>query len=300
MHTVWYFHYAQPDWHERNLYLWKEVAKSWEGHNFELINLYERGAARRLERSGNSADIAYITNFQCSDVLERSVLDITKKAKFRLFITGGGWRRPDWVKRSLEGVKAIKADLVCLTHLPHEDKFKKIHSRVHHVGLGFDPKVFYPAPNEERFLSMVFCGNPAMGRRKNLERLIDTWGLRIIDFRQGLTHAQMSAYLRHARIGWNQIGRMDGVSCNLRVWEILGCGTLLFCNQSKHVPLKDGVHYIAWKDPDDMMKKAKYWLAPANEEERAAIALNGLNEALKKHTWAHRAQEYKSLILDSV
>lgn len=294
---IWYVHALPRGTHERNLYLHKEVAKAWreDGHTVAVLDLSGPMHARSIEAKNAKCDVAFIANFKTVDAMEREKLDIVKRARFRVLITGGGWRRPEWVRRSLESVKAVKADLVCLTHLPHENKFKAIHPRVHHVGLGFDPKVFYPAPNEERFLWLVFCGNPAMGRKKNLERLKQTYPGKV-DFRMGLPHVQMSAYLRHARIGWNQIGHMDGVSCNLRVWEVLGCGTMLFCNRSVHVPLTDGVHYVAWDNPDDMMAKAAYWLDPVNREEREAIALNGFNEALAKHTWRHRAMEYKQLI----
>jgi hypothetical protein len=296
---VWYIHGLPQITHERNLYLHKEIAEVWNeaGHKVGVFGPTHLWA---LRDKNAKCDVAMIENFRAIDAMEQENLDIIKQARFRVLITGGGWRRPDWVQRSLDAVKAVKADLVCLTHLPHEEKFKAIHPHVHYIGLGFDPKVFFPAPNDERFLGIVFCGNPAMGRRKNLEKLRAAYGQTRVDFRTGLTHKQMSAYLRYAKIGWNQIGRMVDVSCNLRVWEVAGCGTTLFCNRSRHVPLKDGVHYVAWDDPDDMMKKAAYWLNPANREEREQIAKQGLEEALRKHTWAHRALEYKALILDSV
>lgn len=295
---IWYIHALPRGTHERNLYLHREMFGIWEddGHKVAVLDFSGPMHARSVKNKDAKCDVAFIENFKTVDAMEREKLDIVKRARFRVLITGGGWRRAEWTKRSLAAVKTVKADLVCLTHRPHEEGFKKIHPHVHHVGLGFSPDVFYPAPNEERFLGIVFCGNPAMGRRKNLEELQIQCGAKNVDFRQGLSHAQMSAYLRHALIGWNQIGRMATVSCNLRVWEVPGCGTFLFCNRSKHVPLKDGVHYVAWDDPDDMVKKAGYWLSPANREEREAIALAGFKEAREKHTWAHRAQEYKELV----
>lgn len=295
---AWYIHALPNTTHERNLYLHKEIAKVWreDGHKVVILKLDGPTHAQAIKAKDAKCDVALIENFKTVDAMEREKLDIVKRARFRVLITGGGWRRPEWVKRSLAAVRAVKPDLVCLTHLPHEEKFKAIHPHVHYVGLGFDPKVFFPAPNEERFLWMVFCGNPAMGRFKNLEKLRTEYGVNAIDFRQGLPHVQMAAYLRHARIGWNQIGRMENVSCNLRVYEVAACRTFLFCSRSAHVPLEDGVHYVAWDDPDDMMEKAKYWLDPANSEEREAIALNGLNEVLAKHTWRHRAREYKDII----
>jgi len=134
-----------------------------------------------------------------------------------------------------------------------------------------------------------------MGRQRRLNMLAKEFPAHW-DLAARTTHAELAEYLRGGLIGWNQIGRgpEDGVSCNLRVWETVGSGLFLFCSYSKHVPLRDGKHYVAWKSDADMMDKARYYLK--HDAEREAIARRGYETAIKRHTWQHRALEYKALV----
>jgi len=269
--------------------IWKEA-----GHKVAILNLDGPTHVQAIKKKNATCDVAFINNFQTVDACEKEGLDVIKRSKFRVLITGGGWRWPDWVRDSIRAVGRTKADLVCLTHMPHYDKFKEAHKKVEHVGLGFDPAVFYPDWDRPK-RNIVFCGNPAMGRQQRLDMLAKKlpthW-----DLAARTTHPELAEYLRGGAIGWNQIGRgpEDGVSCNLRVWEVVGSGLFMLCNRSKHVPLKDGEHYMAWDSDKDMMDKARYYLK--HDKEREAIARQGYEEAVKRHTWRHRALEYKALI----
>jgi len=294
---VWYIHALPRGTHERNLYLHKEIAKSWsdDGHKVAILDLSGPMHARSVKAKNAKCDVAFIANFKTVDALEREGLDIVKRARFRVLITGGGWRRPKWVRWSLEAVARIKAHLVCLTHRVHEGEFKKVHKRVFHVGLGFDPAVFYPDWDYEK-RNIVFCGDKGMGRKRRLKLLRKTFPDRTtFDLSCRLSHARMAEHMRQGAIGWNQIGRgpKDGVSCNLRVWESISSGLFLLCSRSKHVPLKDGVHYVAWDSDEDMLDKARYYLD--HPDEREAIARQGWQESAN-HTWRHRALEYKKLV----
>jgi hypothetical protein len=292
---IWYIHALPRGTHERNLYLHKEIAKSWreDGHKVAVLDLSGPMHGRAVKAKNAKCDVAFIANFKTVDALEREGLDIIKRTRFRVLITGGGWRRPDWIRRSLKAVDKVKANLVCLTHMSHYGKFKKVHRKVFHVGLGFDPTIFYPDWKRER-RGIVFCGDLGMGRKRRLKLLAKKFPKQV-DWVSLLTHSQMAEYHRNGAIGWNQIGRgpEDGVSCNLRVWETIGSGLFLLCSRSKHVPLKDGIHYMAWDSDEDMLDKAKYYLD--HPDEREAIARQGWEESAN-HTWRHRALEYKELV----
>lgn len=292
---MWYVHVAPRGWHQRNLYLCQEMMKTWKGagHKAVILNLDGPTHVQAIQKKNATCDVAFINNFQTVDACQKEGLDIVKRSKFRVLITGGGWRRPDWVRKSVQAVDRVKADLVCLTHMPHYDKFKKMHKKVLHVGLGFDPTVFYPDWERQKN-HVVFCGNPGMGRERRLNLLKKTFPGRV-RWTSLLKHPQMAEYHRSGAIGWNQIGRgpEDGVSCNLRTWEVIGSGILLLCSRSKHVPLKDGVHYVAWDSDKDMVNKAQYYLD--HPDEREAIARQGWQESAN-HTWQHRALEYKRLV----
>jgi hypothetical protein len=292
---VWYIHEAKRGWHERNLYLCEEVRQVWQeaGHKCAIINVSGPTHAQAIENKNATCDVAYVHNFQTVDAMKRVGLDIIKRSRFRVYITGGGWRRPAWLKSSLKGIDRIQPNLVCLTHLPHYEKFKERHKRVFHVGLGFDPKVFYPdwEVQKER---IVFVGDEGMGRKRRLDLLKKAFPGQVA--RASLIpHKEMAERLRKGAIGWNQIGKgpENGVSCNLRVWEVIGSGLFLCSSASKHVPLKEGKHYVSWRSDRDMIKKVGYYLKHADEREEIARA--GWKESAN-HTWRHRALEYKELI----
>jgi len=292
---IWYIHALPRGTHERNLYLHKEIARSWreDGHKVAVLDLSGPMHARSVKNKNAKCEVAFVANFQTVDAMEREKLDIVKRAKFRVLITGGGWRRPNWMHSSINAVSRTQANLVCLTHMVHYDKFRGVHKRVFHVGLGFDPTVFYPDWERQK-QGIIFCGDLGMGREQRLKMLAKEFPKQVGWFFR-LTHAQMAEKHRGGAIGWNQIGRgpKDGVSCNLRVWELIGSGILQLCSRSKHVPLKDGIHYVAWDSDKDLLDKTRYYLD--HPDEREAIAHQGWEESVN-HTWRHRALEYKELV----
>ena len=82
----------------------------------------------------------------------------------------------------------------------------------------------------------------------------------------------------------------------MRHFEALGSGAFLLSDnipESQNV-FKAGEHFVGYDNFDDMIEKARYYLA--HEEERERIAQQGHLEALKKHTYLHRVMK----VLDTV
>lgn len=300
---VWYIHTLAPYAHERNNYRWRAIERYCQdnGFDFQLWNLFYKGQHRRLERENHSADVTFVCDFDTADKLIQSRLDF-RRMGFVAHITGAGWRRSTWTERALCVTAALKPNVVFLSHRVHLARFNEI-QKTFYVGLGFDPNIFHPTPDgkpglfKEVSRDIVFCGNPAMGRLRRLELLAKHVGPRRIEWRQGLSHADMADFLRSGTIGWNQIGKgpTDGVSCNLRVYEELGCKLMLLCSRSKHLDfLENGKHYVAWGSDEEMVDKARYYLS--HPIERAYIAEQGWVEAVSKHTWVHRAKEYLEIV----
>jgi hypothetical protein len=291
---IWYIHNLAPHAHERNNYRWKAIRDNWAGHEFELINLYSKEELRRFERSNSRADVAFICDFHSAEKLANSRMDVVKHMGFRAYITGAGWRRPEWVKRGLEGIDKIKPQVVFLSHRPLMQTFKEKFWRTHYVGLGFDPNVFCQK-EIEKTRSVVLCGNTAMGRLRRLELMAKKFNG--VEWRNGMGHAEMADFLRSGLIGWNQIanGPEARISCNLRTYEVLGCELFLLCSKSRHLDfLEDGKHYVSWSSDADLLDKVRYYLRCPDR--RVAIAKAGCQYAHENFTWAHRAQEYQEII----
>lgn len=96
-----------------------------------------------------------------------------------------------------------------------------------------------------------------------------------------------------SRIVFNVSSRKE---LNMRHFEALGSGAFLLSDnipESQNV-FKAGEHFVGYDNFDDMIEKARYYLA--HEEERERIAQQGHLEALKKHTYLHRVMK----VLDTV
>lgn len=83
---------------------------------------------------------------------------------------------------------------------------------------------------------------------------------------------------------------------NMRTFEALATGSFLL---TEWVPtlgelFEDGKHLVTYKTMDEAVEKAKYYLE--HEEEREKIAKAGMEEALAKHTYQHRAQNFLKII----
>jgi len=303
---VWYIHTLASWAHERNNYRWRAIEKHCKdnGLDFQLWNLYHKGQHRRLERENHSADVTFVCDFETAETLLQSRLDF-KRMGFVAHITGAGWRRASWTNRALHVANELKPDAIFLSHRVHLARFREICKATFYVGLGFDPNVFYPTPDGKPSLfkevsrDIVFCGNLAMGRLQRLELLVRHLGPHKAEWRQGLSHADMADFLRSGKIGWNQIGKgpqIDGVSCNLRTWEVLGCGIMLLVSKSRHLTdiLEHQKHCVFWENNRDLLDKASYYLR--NDSKRERIARQGYEEAIRKHTWDCRAKEYLEII----
>lgn len=81
----------------------------------------------------------------------------------------------------------------------------------------------------------------------------------------------------------------------LRVFDIMGCGGLLFTNyQSDMEPFfEDGIDYVCYMDKDDLIEKAAFFLK--NEEIRLRIAKTGYEKICGSHTFSKRFDEIERI-----
>lgn len=84
----------------------------------------------------------------------------------------------------------------------------------------------------------------------------------------------------------------------LRCFDILGNGGFLFTNYQGDFEglFTEGEDYVAFESMDDMIRKLDYYLNPVNEDERKAIAENGLARIREAHTYKHRIEEIMAII----
>jgi GT2 family glycosyltransferase/tetratricopeptide (TPR) repeat protein/2-polyprenyl-3-methyl-5-hydroxy-6-metoxy-1,4-benzoquinol methylase len=80
---------------------------------------------------------------------------------------------------------------------------------------------------------------------------------------------------------------------NMRVFEALGCGALLLTNDLRDNGqdefFRDGIHLATYRDAEELLDKARYYLA--HDALRNQIAAAGKSEAHAKHTYRLRMEE---------
>ncbi len=83
---------------------------------------------------------------------------------------------------------------------------------------------------------------------------------------------------------------------NMRIFEVLGTGSFLLTNWIPTLSelFEDNKHLVTYKTLDEMVEKAKYYLE--HDDEREKIAEAGYNEAINKHTYAHRLNKILEII----
>ena len=109
-------------------------------------------------------------------------------------------------------------------------------------------------------------------------------------------HTQLAAIYQQAKIGFNY---SVGAELNMRIFEVLGAGTLLVTNalqdeSLEQLGLHDGTHYIAYRDPEALFACIDGWLT--RDDERRRIAQAGMAEVRAHHTYVHRLRQLLDIV----
>ena len=93
---------------------------------------------------------------------------------------------------------------------------------------------------------------------------------------------------RHSRINLNITLRSIKSGIPLRAFDIMGSQGFLLTNYQDDFAdcFTPGQDYVYYTDEEDLLDQIDYYLC--HEKEREEIALNGYEEILKHHTYAHR------------
>lgn len=120
-------------------------------------------------------------------------------------------------------------------------------------------------------------------------------GICTYDFARGRALYQQA----RIAIGDNQYHRRGFVSN--RLFEAIASGVLLLHETipglEELTGLKDGVHYVAWSDIEDLTQKLHYWMDRRNQPRYDKIVRNGQQFVLDHHSFDARVRE---LLLDIV
>lgn len=137
-------------------------------------------------------------------------------------------------------------------------------------------------PKQDKFtknFDVCFIGHVNSVNRENaLERLFREFPN--FDYGQALFE-KCAERIGNSKIGFN-IAMKDDV--NMRCFETMATGTMLLTDRISHIEelFEDKKHLVLYDGLDDMVEKAKYYLA--HDDEREKIAQAGYEEVMANHT----------------
>ena len=146
-----------------------------------------------------------------------------------------------------------------------------------------EPLAYPKQENFTKHFDVCFIGHVNSKNREDaLDRLFNEFPN--FDYGQALFEAAASRF-GNAKIGFN-ISMLDDI--NMRTFEIMATGTLCLTNWIPTIEelFTDGQNIVLYRSLDEMVDKAKYYLA--HDDEREKIAQAGYEEVMAKHTIQHR------------
>ena len=158
--------------------------------------------------------------------------------------------------------------------------------------LACDPGIHRPYASENEF-DVCFVGNLVQGKRLQLLRVIQRYFPR--HFVGQAYFEEMARIYSQSHVAFNRSVKND---LNMRVFEALGCGTLLLTNDladhGQGELFRDGVHLATYRDAEELVDKIRFYLAKSTARERIAQA--GRREVVENHTYRHRMQAILSTV----
>lgn len=149
----------------------------------------------------------------------------------------------------------------------------------------FDPNIYKKIETKEKDIDVLFVGSLTTRRKVILDELNKKFNIKIA-----------SAYASEANVLYNRsrivlnIHSEEFLDTETRIFEVLGSGAFLITEKlSKENPFIDKTHLIEVADTNEMEEKIKEFLNNPNAREFVAEA--GRLEALRAHTFNHRAKE---------
>jgi spore maturation protein CgeB len=207
-------------------------------------------------------------------------------------------------------------DLV-LTSFPHYvDRFRALGVVSEYFRIGFDPRILDDLDECPPRRDVVFVGSLNRLRHRRGSTVfnqaaarvpVEFWGYDLRGwppwsrirrgYRGEAWGLEMYRLLRDARISLNRhIAEAEGHANNMRLYEATGVGSLLLTDQGSNLAelFEPGREVVTYADVNDLVEKARYYLA--HEDERRAIAAAGQARTLRDHTYELRMRELAQIL----
>ncbi|MDX9714333.1 MAG: glycosyltransferase [Dissulfurispiraceae bacterium] len=220
-----------------------------------------------------------------------------------LWVESGVW----FPMENLESLPCVKACYLIDTHLNLETHLKiarpfdfvflaqrayiprfiqEGYKNVYWLPLGCDVDMHGKRSDTKKY-EIGFVGSL---NNENRIRLLDILSQNLTVHYERAFLERMSEVFSESKIVFNNCVKDD---LNMRVFEALCSGSMLLTDEARGSGLTemftDKKHLVIYRNDEEMLEFAKYYLE--NDKEREDIAAAGMQEVLAKHTYDHRALE---------
>jgi hypothetical protein len=192
-----------------------------------------------------------------------------------------------YTKRSFQSYFAKEFDHV---YSCHKNFMHEIGPRCKWLPVACDPEI-HRKHDMKKIYDIVFIGtmnpNNYTERISLIERMKKKFNIKIFS---GVYGEDMAKIYSQAKIVFNKSLKGD---LNMRVFEAISCGSMLLTDRLPQESgleeiLADKQHFALYNDGNQLEDLAEYYLA--HDDERESIALEGMHEVQKNHTYLNRAQ----------
>ena len=155
----------------------------------------------------------------------------------------------------------------------------------------FDPALFFrELQSSQKDIDVLFVGSP-MARR---DAILDELANHVSLTRTKAFGADMRRLYNRAKVVLN-LHSTEYLDTETRVFEVLGCGAFLLTETlASESPFRSGEHLVEADGVEELIEKARYYVA--RDDEREAIAQAGLDFVSREHTYEARARQIVEVI----
>ena len=119
---------------------------------------------------------------------------------------------------------------------------------------------------------------------------------RMNDIDRYYPHSEVREVYSRSKISVNAANH-EMTLLNMRMWEVMACGALLITGPTDPAfdeMFKEGVHFLRYKDDQDLFAKIDYYLV--HDDERERIARAGQEEVLAHHKFEDRVETMLEIV----
>ena len=211
-----------------------------------------------------------------------------------------GYTHPDMLRTLAEVDLALGVNADALEQVERETG-----TPARYWQISFEPALDHPLTEQHE---IVFLGNRYQGRDA-LDAYLQRRGAVVVGSGWSFPTQRSTTYDFQAGRDWyrqakaalgDNVHGARGFVSN-RMFEALAAGGALYFQQT--IPdlenltgLRDGTHYIAWSDFDDLDAKLDYWLAPKRDTQRRKIAQRAADDVRAFHSFDARVEQLWHMI----